>query len=110
MRMLVGKQLGPYKVDKELGSGAMGSVYRAIHQETGERVAIKMISMGLSTNKGAVERFKREVAILKQFEHRNIAKFITSGKIGNTPFFIMEFLEGESLDHVIARRERISWE
>lgn len=108
--MLVGKMLGPYKVDKELGSGAMGSVYRAIHQETGERVAVKMISIGLSTNKGAVERFKREVTILKQFDHPNIAKFITSGKIGNTPFFIMEFLEGESLDHVIARRGRISWE
>jgi hypothetical protein len=108
--MLVGKMLGPYKVDKELGSGAMGSVYRAIHQETGERVAVKMISIGLSSNKGALDRFKREVTILKQFDHRNIAKFITSGRVANTPFFIMEFLEGESLDHVIARRGRISWE
>lgn len=108
--MLVGKQLGPYKVDKELGSGAMGAVYRAIHQETGERVAVKVISVGLATNKAAVDRFKREVTILKQFDHPNIARFVTNGRIGNTPFFIMEFLEGESLDHVMARRGRISWE
>ena len=39
--MLVGKELGPYVVDKELGSGAMGTVYRAKHKSSGEKVAVK---------------------------------------------------------------------
>ena len=46
--MLVGRKLGPYIVDKELGSGAMGSVFRAKHEKTGQVVAVKLISAALA--------------------------------------------------------------
>jgi serine/threonine-protein kinase len=108
--MLVGKQFGPFKVEKELGSGAMGSVYRGTDETTGKRVAIKIINPGLTKNQTAIERFLRESKVLKRLVNPNIAKYLGSGRYHGTPFYIMEYLEGESLDHVLARRVKITWE
>ncbi|MEI7684851.1 MAG: serine/threonine-protein kinase, partial [Planctomycetota bacterium] len=108
--MLVGKQFGPFKVEKELGSGAMGSVYRGVDETTGRRVAIKIIAPGLANNETAVERFLRESKVLKRLSHPNIARYLGSGRYRGTPFYIMEFIQGESLDHVLARRIKITWE
>ena len=64
--MLVGKDFGPYHVDKELGSGAMGTVVRAKHTKSGNRVAIKLMSLALGSSENSLKRFKREVEILRQ--------------------------------------------
>ena len=106
--MLLGQSIGPFAIEKELGSGAMGTVYLARH-EKGMRVAIKVMAPGL-TSKVALERFKRESDILKQLRHPNIVRLIASGKYHGSPFYAMEFIEGESLDQVMARRGRITWE
>ncbi len=108
--MLVGQKIGPFAIDKELGSGAMGTVYRAKHVDTGQRVAIKVMSPGVGSSDTALARFKREAAILKQLIHPNIVRLVASGKFGGNPFYAMEYVEGESLDHVIARRGRLTWE
>ena len=108
--MQVGNEFGPYTIDKELGAGAMGAVYRGRHQETGAKVAIKIIATGLTANIAATARFSREIAILKQLDHPNIVKLHASGKYKGTPFYIMEYVGGESLDRVIERRNRITWE
>jgi len=108
--MLVGRKLGPFIVDKELGSGAMGSVFRAKHETTGQIVAVKLISAALAGNEQAVARFLREVSILKQLDHPHITKYHGSGRWHKTPFYVMEFIEGESLDHVLERRNRVTWE
>src|SRR5437660_922025 len=101
--MLVGKRIGPFIVDKELGSGAMGAVYRGKHAETGAKVAIKIVAANLTTNATALKRFERETAILKQLDHPHIVKLLASGKLHGKPFYVMEFVEGESLDHVMER-------
>jgi serine/threonine-protein kinase len=106
--MLLGQSIGPFAIEKELGSGAMGTVYLARH-ESGTKVAIKIMAPGLSS-KVATERFKRESDILKQLKHPNIVRLIASGKYHGNPFYAMEYIEGESLDHVMARRGRITWE
>src|SRR5262245_31960247 len=108
--MLVGKEIGPFYVERELGSGAMGTVFRAIHRGSGERVALKMISDLLLGNETAVKRFEREAKILKQLKHPNIVRLIGTGRYKKTPFFIMEYVEGVSLDRVLARRGAMSWE
>jgi eukaryotic-like serine/threonine-protein kinase len=108
--MLIGKELGPYVVEKELGSGAMGTVFRAKHKKTGQRVAFKLMSLALGTNDNAKKRFKREVDIIKQLDHPNIVKYINSGHYHKSPFILMEFIEGESLDHILHRRGRLPWE
>ncbi len=108
--MLVGQKIGPFLVEKEIGAGAMGAVYRARHDETGQHVAIKVVSPNLAANETAMLRFKRESAILKQLKHPNIVKLVATGKFNGMPFYAMEYVEGESLDRVMARRDRISWE
>src|SRR5262245_20152291 len=108
--MLVGQKIGPFTVDKELGAGAMGAVYRASHTETGERVAIKVVAPGLGSSEKAMARFRREAAILKQLRHPNIVHLVATGKFGGTPFYAMEYVDGESLDRVMTRRGRLSWE
>jgi serine/threonine protein kinase len=108
--MLLGKEFGPYVVQKEIGSGAMGSVYLAVHKDTGEKVAVKLISPALLASEAAANRFIREIATLKKLSHPNIVKYKGSGRYHGTPFYIMEYFPGESLDHVMARRGRMSWE
>jgi serine/threonine-protein kinase len=109
--MLVGKEIGPFYVERELGSGAMGTVFRAIHRGSGQRVALKMISDVLLGNETAVKRFEREAHILKQLKHPNIVRLIGTGQYKKkTPFFIMEYVEGESLDIILERRSSLARE
>jgi eukaryotic-like serine/threonine-protein kinase len=108
--MLVGQHVGPILIEKELGSGAMGAVYRGVNTKTGQKVAVKVISPGLTTSQSAVARFDREAKILKQLNHQNIVRFFGTGTIQGQRCYAMEYIEGESLDHVMARRGRMTWE
>ncbi len=108
--MLVGKEVGQFKIDKELGSGAMGAVYRGIYAKTGQKVAIKIMAPSLATNPQSIRRFEREASILKQLNHPNIVRFYGTGKYDNMRYYAMEYIEGEPLDRVMARRGRMTWE
>jgi eukaryotic-like serine/threonine-protein kinase len=108
--MLVGKTIGPFAIDKELGVGAMGAVYRAKHIESGKWVAIKVVAPGLAANESVMQRFEREWEILKQLKHPHIVRLIANGRFGGTRFYAMEYVQGESLDKIMGRRGRIEWE
>ena len=107
--LAVGDQIGPFTIEKEIGNGAMGTVYRALFAQRKMHVALKVMAPGLSSET-ALKRFKREADILKQLKHPNIVRLVGIGKHHKNPYYAMEFIEGESLDHVMARRGRISWE
>lgn len=106
--MLVGQQLGPFLIEKELGAGAMGAVYLGKYTKTGQRVAVKVMAPGLGAN--AMARFEREANILKQLKHANIVRLFGVGRHHGQPYYAMEYIQGESLDRVMARRDRMSWE
>jgi serine/threonine-protein kinase len=108
--MLTGEQLGSFAIERELGSGAMGTVYLGRNTKTGQRVAIKVMAPELNRNRHATARFERESQILKQLNHANIVKILSIGKSQGMHYYAMEYLEGESLDRVMDRRGRISWE
>lgn len=112
--MLQGQQIGPFEIERELGSGAMGTVYRARFRNDKDgsvsHVALKVIALGLMGNDGAMARFDRESAILKQLRHPHIVRLIATGRYKKTPFIAMEFVEGESLDRILLRRGRLPWE
>jgi serine/threonine-protein kinase len=112
--MLVGQRIGPFEIEKELGSGAMGTVYRAKFHRSDDKVipvALKVVALGLLGNEGAMARFEREANILKQLRHPHIVKLIAHGKINKqNPYIAMEYIEGEALDRVLARRGKITWE
>ncbi len=105
-----GMKLGPFVIEKELGSGAMGTVYRAQYKEKKQRVAIKVMAPGTGSSEVAQARFQRESEILKQLRHPNIVRLLATGRYKTSPFYAMEYIEGESLDRILARRGRLSWE
>ena len=111
--MMIGSQIGPFLIEKELGSGAMGTVYKAKFQKDEERaipVALKVVSYGLLGNDGAMARFEREAAILKQLKHPHIVRLLATGRYKQTPFIAMEFVDGESLDRTLTKRGKLDWE
>ncbi len=111
--MLIGKRIGPFSIERELGSGAMGTVYRATyHRDDGRQgpVALKVVSIGLLSNEGALARFERESAILKQLRHPHIVRLIATGHYQKTPFIAMEYVDGKALDRVLSERGRLGWE
>jgi len=108
--MQVGQQIGPFVIERELGAGAMGAVYRGRSTKSGQRVAIKVMLPGLDESEPAVKRFEREYELLRKCRHPNIVRFLGQGKCEGRQFYAMEYVEGESLDHVLARRKRVSWE
>src|SRR5262245_15544971 len=115
--MLVGQKIGPFVIDKELGSGAMGTVYRGRYAKTGQAFAIKVMLPGIgSTNANAAARFEREILILRQFNHPNIVRYFGHGKSHVGRWYAMELIEGESLDRMMDRRRterrggRMAWE
>jgi eukaryotic-like serine/threonine-protein kinase len=108
--MLVGQKIGPFAVDKEIGAGAMGTVYKARYTKTGQEVAIKIISAGLDTHSTTLARFEREAAILKTLDHPNIVRLFATGRYRATPFYVMEYIQGETLEHLLERRGRFTWE
>ena len=110
--MEIGQKVGPFQIEKELGSGAMGSVYLAHYENEGKQkiVALKVIAFGLLGNEGAMARFNRESSILKQLRHPHIVRLFATGQYKSTPFIAMEYVEGQSLDKVMAIRNKMSWQ
>ena len=113
--MLVGQRFGPFEIERELGSGAMGTVFMARWHRDDQRiepVALKVVSLALIGNESAIARFEREANILQQLRHPHIVRYRGSGthKPSRTKFIAMEFIDGEPLDAILKRRGRISWE
>ena len=111
--MLIGQQIGPFEIEKELGSGAMGTVWKARFRKSETKVipvALKMVALGLTGNENAMARFEREANILKQLNHPHIVKLYATGTYRKTPFIAMEYIDGEALDRVLARRGKLGWE
>ncbi|WZO98933.1 serine/threonine-protein kinase [Isosphaeraceae bacterium EP7] len=106
---MIGQNLGSFKIESILGSGAMGVVYRATHEQTGKPAAIKVILGDTSQKNNATERFKREAEILQQFRHPNIVRFLAVGRSSGRSYFAMEYIEGETLDRVVDRRGPLPW-
>jgi serine/threonine-protein kinase len=107
---MIGQKLGPFLIESELGSGAMGLVYLGIYEEKKIPVAIKVISSEQMGKGKAFERFEREADILKQFRHPNIVRFVGKGKSRNgTVWYAMEYIKGPTLDKVLSKREMLPW-
>jgi serine/threonine-protein kinase len=113
---LVGKTLvGRYFVEKKLGEGGMGAVYKAKHITLEKEVALKVLHAEFSRKGDLVERFLQEAKAASRIRHENV---IDISDFGTTPdgsvFFAMEFLEGRDLHDVLARAKLqgqvIPWE
>ena len=93
---------GEYDIDREVGRGAMAVVYRAIEAGLGRRVALKVLPPEMTLNRELTERFKREARLAASLEHPNIIPVYREGQAGRFLFMAMKFIEGRSLDDIIA--------
>jgi len=98
------RTIGKYEVLGELGRGAMGVVYKARHPKINMMVALKTITTSVADNPDLLQRFYREGQALGALQHPNIATIYDMGDEGGLPFIAMEYVDGQSLGEVIARR------
>ncbi len=95
--------LGSYKVGKEIARGGMGIVYAAVDSD-GNDVAIKMLPKGVYLEETTISRFEREREILKNLDHPAVVNVIEIGEDGGRQFFVMDRLDGGSLEERIRLR------
>jgi serine/threonine-protein kinase len=94
---LVGKQLGHFRLLKELGRGGMGTVLLAEHALIQKRVAIKVLHAHLAQDPELVARFLSEARTLTLVQHENVVTLYDLDTRDGRPYLVMEYLEGQSL-------------
>ena len=101
---LIGTVLaGRYRIERLLGSGGMGSVYRAEHVLMRKACAVKVLHREMTQVKEVVARFEREAVAAARIEHPNVAAATDFGQLENGSFYlVLEFIEGKSLSQLIA--------
>ena len=92
-----GERIGPYKVLEFLRAGGMGEVYKANDTRLDRIVAIKFLPHAFASDPAALQRFQRETRAASALNHPRICTIHDSGDCQGRPFFVMEYLEGESL-------------
>lgn len=95
--------VGNYELLDKIAEGGMGSVYRGKHRDTGEIVAIKIVPPNMSGNSILLKRFEQEFRAASMLDHPNVVRALDYGEANNTPFLVMEFVDGESLGRRIER-------
>ena len=94
---------GRFRILGELGKGGMGSVYEALDEELGIKVALKMMRNDLALDPAARERFHREINLARQVTHPNACRIFDLFRHENVLFLTMELLQGETLHQKIRR-------
>ena len=99
---------GKYKIIERIGLGGFGEVYLGEHTQLHRKVAIKLLSSTLSGQKEVVERFQREAKAAATLSHPNIIDIYDVGQSGEMYYFVMKFIDGETLSERMHRLGRIS--
>src|SRR4029079_13214238 len=96
---MLGRRLGSYRIEREIGRGGMGGVCEAIRadNEFNKRAAIKLVKRGMDTD-FILRRFRKERQILAALDHPHIAGLLDGGTTEEgLPYFVMEYIEGQPL-------------
>lgn len=98
-----------YLLQRLLGAGGMGAVFEAKNQDTGRRVALKLMLASLAQHQDQVDRFLREARAASKMEHPNIVQVFDVGRDADGSFFIVqEFLQGKDLRALLDERGALS--
>ncbi len=92
-----GTRLGKYTIVRWVGTGGMGTVYEAIHEEIGKHVALKVLSPAVDAIPGGRARFLREAQLVTRVRHPHIIDVTDMGTEGEHTFLVMELLTGHEL-------------
>ncbi|HEY3667007.1 MAG TPA: serine/threonine-protein kinase, partial [Polyangiaceae bacterium] len=95
---------GKYRLEREIGRGAMGTVWSAVHLTLGQRVAIKLISAEHAQSREARARFSTEAKAAARLRSRYVVQVYDDGETpAGTPYIVLEYLDGETLEQRLER-------
>jgi eukaryotic-like serine/threonine-protein kinase len=100
---MIGLSVGKYRIEAEIGRGAMGLVFEAQDTVLGGFVALKILAEKLADNPEMLYRFEREGGAASALRHPNICNVFESGNWKGRPYFAMELLTGQALDERLGR-------
>jgi len=95
------EKIGHYTIVSQLGRGGMGVVYKAHEESLNRFVAIKVLTEGLTEDPTFLQRFVREAQAAAGLSHPNIVQIFFIGEDQGHPYFVMEYVTGRSLNHII---------
>ncbi len=100
---------GRYELRRDLGQASAGHVFEAIHRFTGRSVALKLVAAGaVDAREELAARLRREARALASVRHPGVVDVLDGGTLPDgTPFFVMEMLEGRTLEGLIAARGKL---
>lgn len=98
---------GRYRLDAQIGTGGMSTVYRAFDTVLERQVAIKLMHREIASDSDQLERFRREARAVAQLNHPHIVTVIDAGEDDNMPYIVFEYVEGETLKDRIRRYGRL---
>ena len=101
------REIGDYRILREIGRGGMGVVYEAEQISLGRRVALKVLPRQSSSDRMIRERFRREARSAAKLHHTNIVPVYEVGQDGDVRFYAMQFIQGQGLDAVITELRRL---
>ncbi len=96
-----------YRLERPLGHGGMASVHLARDTELDRLVALKLLAENLGGDESVHRRFVREARLAARLSHPNVVSVFDAGEDGGRPYIVMEYVEGENLAELLARRGRI---
>lgn len=100
----VPEQIGEYRVDRLIGAGGMGRVYRAEHRWMARVVALKTLAPNRMKDEAAVQRFYSEVRAAARLLHPNIVTAFDAGEVNGRHYLAMEYVEGQTLSQIVSRQ------
>jgi len=103
---------GRYRLDAQIGTGGMSTVYRAFDTTLERQVAIKLMHREIASQSDQLERFRREARAVAQLNHQHVVGVIDAGEAGEeggpaTPYIVFEYVQGETLKERIRRHGRL---
>jgi serine/threonine protein kinase len=102
---------GKYRVVQRLGTGGLAEVYEAVHEEIGQRFALKVLKREFGAYPEAADRFLTEARAASAVRHPGVVQVFDYGKLeSGEPYLIMELMEGETLSDLLQRRRKLPQE
>ena len=101
------RQLGDYRILRELGRGGMGVVYEAVQESLGRHVALKVLPSQVLASPTLLERFRQEARAAARLHHTNIVPVFGVGEQDGVHFYAMQYIRGQGLDLVVDQLRRL---
>ncbi|MCB9640327.1 MAG: serine/threonine protein kinase [Myxococcales bacterium] len=106
---MVGRKIGSFVLEEEIGRGGMGAVFRAYQEALQRKVALKLMLPNAQQDETCIKRFQREALAIAQLKSPYIVQVFDAGTTEDGVFYIaMEFLEGENIDQFLRARKRLT--